>query len=90
MKPKTNKETSITRRSLFPILGGSFLLPFFGIAQPIASEIISSNEDEEEYTTLLKSDGTSVKVKTSTFKNAKIVKQNVSNTSLLNWLGKKL
>ena len=47
-------------------------------------------DNDEEYQTLLKPDGTSVKVKTSTLKNSKVVRKNISNNSLLKWLGKKL
>ena len=46
--------------------------------------------EEEEYQTLLKPDGTAVKVKVSALKKSKILKKNVSNESFLNWLGRKL
>jgi hypothetical protein len=67
-------------------------MPFLGLGSPINKEIINLDEDdkEEEYQTLLKPDGTTVKVKVSAIKKSKIVKQNISNKSFLNWLGKKL
>lgn len=88
MKKKSRKGTKISRRGMLPLLGGSLLIPFLGF---------SNTEDHktgigkgEEYQTLLKPDGTTVKVKTDTLKKSKILKKNVSNTSLLSWLSKKL
>jgi len=70
-----------------PILGGSLLLPFLGFGDTVVEEV--SNPEDEEYQTLLKPDGTTVKVKVKTIKKSKVVKKNVSNKSFLNWLGKK-
>lgn len=80
-----SKKTNLSRRSFIPILGSSFLLPFLFRAK--ASSL--DEPQEEEYKTLLKPDGTVVKVKRSALKKAKVVKKNISNTSFLNWLGKK-
>ena len=90
MKNKSRKGKKISRRRLLPILGGSLILPFLGFGNVAIDETTSLEEEEEEYKTLLKPDGTTVKVKASTLKKAKIVKQNISNKSFLNWLGKKL
>jgi hypothetical protein len=92
MANKSRKGNQISRRGILPILGSALLMPFLGLGSPINKEIINLDEDkkEEEYQTLLKPDGTTVKVKVSTIKKSKIVKQNISNKSFLNWLGKKL
>jgi hypothetical protein len=86
MKSKSNSEKKISRRSILPILGGSLLLPFLGFGNSVIEE---ATDPEEEYQTLLKPDGTTVKVKVKTIKNSKVVKKNISNKSFLNWLGKK-
>lgn len=88
MKNKPSEEKKISRRGILPILGGGLLLPFLGFGNTVTNDV--SNLDEEEYQTLLKPDGTTVKVKVSTIKKSKIVEKNVSNKSFLNWLGKKL
>jgi hypothetical protein len=92
MKNESVKEKQISRRGFLPLLGGSLLFPFLGISIPINKEIINDGDDRngEEYQTLLKPDGTVVKVKVNTVKKAKVVKKNLSNKSFLKWLGKKL
>ena len=89
MKNKSRKGNKFSRRSILPILGSSLLIPFLGFSKPINDEIIDF-ESDDEYQTLLKPDGTSVKVKVTTLKKAKIIKKNISNNSLLNWLGRKI
>ncbi|MDC1379671.1 hypothetical protein N8273_03435 [Algibacter sp.] len=86
MKDKSRKGTKISRRGMLPLLGGGLLIPFLGFSNSDTNSI----PEDEEYTTLLKADGTAVKVKTSTLNKSKIVKKNISNKSFLNWLGKKL
>lgn len=88
MKNKSSKGKQISRRNVLPILGGSLLIPFLGFGNSTTEEPIISKE-KEEYQTLLKPDGTTVKVKVSALKKSKIVKKNLSNKSFLNWLGKK-
>lgn len=88
MKKNEKDKHLISRRKLFPILGGSLLIPFIGTAKTKAAPL-KLEEKKDEYQTLLKPDGTAVKVKISTLKNSKVVKKNVSNKSFLNWLGKK-
>lgn len=90
MKNKSRKGKKISRRSVLPILGGSLLLPFLGFGINSVSETETIINENESYQTLLKPDGTAVKIKTSTLKKAKVVKNNVSNKSLLHWIGKKL
>ena len=87
MKDKSKNRNQISRRRILPILGGTLLLPFFGFTQASSEEVDIS---KEEYETLLKPDGTTVKVKVSALKKSKVVKKNISNTSLLSWLGKKM
>jgi len=84
-KPK--KETTISRRGILPILGSTLLIPFLGFSNSIKNCSINADE-EEEYKTLLKSDGSTVKVKSTVLKDSKIVKKNVSNRNLLKWLRK--
>ncbi|MFH4963437.1 hypothetical protein V8G69_00410 [Gaetbulibacter sp. M235] len=84
----SGNEKKISRRSILPILGSGFLIPFLGFGKNEDNE--TSSPQDEEYQTLLKPDGTTVKVKVSALKKSKVVKKNVSNSSFLNWLDKKL
>ena len=86
MSDKIKKNNAISRRKMIPILGGGLLLPFVGYS----STVEELAREEESYQTLLRPDGTAVRVKSSTVKTSKVVKKNVSNSSFLNWLGKKL
>jgi len=88
MKNKSKKGAPISRRKILPILGGSLLVPFFGVASSNEEPLTASND--ADYQTLLKPDGTSVKVKVSTVNKSKIIQKNLSNSSFFNWLGKKL
>ena len=88
MKHQSKKGESLSRRRILPILGTSLLVPFLGFGN--SKEDLLTTEVEEEYQTLLKPDGTAVKVKVSTLKKATVVKKNLSNKSFLTWLGKKL
>lgn len=76
-------KNKFTRRGFLPILGGSLLLPLLGEANPIKLE-----QGAEEYETLIKPDGTPVKVRKSALKDAEVVKKQISNKKLLKWLGK--
>ncbi|UCE94534.1 MAG: hypothetical protein JSV73_04470 [Flavobacteriaceae bacterium] len=80
------RKNKFTRRSVLPILGSSFLLPFLGKAEVLEAESI----EDESYEILIKPDGTPVKVKKSSLKKAKVVKKKISNKGFMNWLGKKL
>ena len=88
MKDKSKNRQKISRRRILPILGGTFLMPFFGFNQQYST--VADLPEEEEYETLLKPDGTTVKVKVSALKSSRVVKKNISNTSFLHWLGKKM
>jgi len=89
MQNKSRKENRISRRGVLPILGSSLLIPFLGFGNSKNTDLVPS-EEKEEYQTLLKPDGTAVKVRVSTLKKSKIIKKNLSNSSFLNWLGKKI
>ena len=78
-----NKKNQLTRRGFLPLIGGSLMLPLLGFAKPVENII---PEAEEEYQTLLKPDGTTVKVKKSVVSQSKIVEKSISNKSLLEWL----
>ena len=88
MKNKSKKGINISRRNILPILGSGLLIPFLGFGN---TEVPEQNglDDNEEYQTLLKADGTTVKVRVSTLKKSTVVKKNITNKSFLNWLGKK-
>jgi len=88
MEDKSKEGTKISRRGMFSLLGSTLLIPMFGFGNTVSEEIL--NEKDEEYQILLKPDGTTVKVKVSALKKAKVVKKSISNKSFLNWLGKKL
>ncbi|NNE02650.1 MAG: hypothetical protein HKN52_05730 [Eudoraea sp.] len=89
MAKGSDNNKPITRRGILPILGSTLLLPFIGFNQS-NSENEKTSEDEDTYETLLKPDGTTVKVKVSALKNSNVVKKNISNKAFLNWLDKKL
>lgn len=78
-----------SRRGILPILGSSLFIPFIGTANS-DTQTNQTDEEQTEYKTLLKPDGTAVKVKVTALKNSKVVKKKISNKSFLNWIGKKL
>ena len=86
----TRKGKQISRRGILPIIGSVLLTPFLGFGKSTLNEVEIPEEENEEYQTLLKPDGTTVKVKVSTLQKSKIIKKNISNKSFLNWLGRKL
>ena len=88
MKNKPRKGAKISRRGMLPLLGGSLLIPFLGFSNTTNKE--PSISENEEYQTLLKPDGTTVKVRVETVIKSKVIKKKVSNKSLLKWLNKKL
>ena len=90
MLDKSKKGVNISRRNILPILGSGLLIPFLGFGNT-ETDVPEQNDldDNEEYQTLLKADGTTVKVKVSTLKKSTVVKKNITNKSFLNWLGKK-
>jgi len=87
MKINSNYKKSLSRRQILPFLGLGLLIPIFGFKDNIDN---IESEDANNYQTLLKPDGTTVKVKVSTLNKAKIIKKNVSNNSFFSWLDKKI
>jgi len=77
------EKNKLSRRKFLPLLGGASLLPFFGFSKS------KNNAKNNNLKTLLRADGTSVQVDESVLKNAKVVKKNISNNSLLSWLKSK-
>jgi len=90
MKHPSIKKQSISRRQLLPLLGSIFFVPFLGFGNSKKEPLPFINHDDDAYQTLLKPDGTAVKVKVSTIKKSKIIKEKISNKSFLHWLGRKL
>jgi len=89
MKQTSSNGKKISRRGILPIIGSTLLIPFLSFGKSTKTDNLVPNQSEE-YQTLLKPDGTAVKVKVSTVKNSKVLKKQVSNTSFLSWLGRKL
>ncbi len=90
MSSPSKNMKKLSRRSFFPILGSSFFLPLLGFGESSPKKTMDKNNNEEDFQTLLKPDGTTVKVKASALKNSKVIKKNISNTSFLKWLDKKV
>ncbi len=88
MENKSREGKRISRRGILPLFGSALLIPFLSIGNTNNNEIIIA-EDDLNYETLLKPDGSTVKVKVSTLKKAKVIKKRMSNKFLLNWLNKK-
>ena len=88
MSKKTKRNNGMSRRRFLPLLGGSFLIPVIGEAQESTPQTTSNKLQDEQYKTLLKPDGTIVKVKASAVDQSKVVKKSLSNSGLLKWLGK--
>lgn len=80
-----NKKSQISRRGFLPFLGGGLLLPFLGFGKTTAKV----SDASEEYQTLLKADGTIVKVKKSVVEKSSIIEKNISNKSFSEWLKNK-
>lgn len=90
MAQPPKKGSPLSRRGILPLLGTSLLLPFLGYSKEEPRVSIKKNEGQEEYETLLKPDGTIVKVKASAIKKSKVVKKNIPNSTFLKWLDKKM
>lgn len=87
MAEKPKKGNPISRRGMLPILGSSLLIPFLGMGKALNNQVASP--DKDEYQTLLKPDGTIVKVKVDVLNKSRVIKKNINNKSFLQWLGKK-
>ena len=85
---KDDTLNKISRRKILPIFGSVLLIPFIGFGN-YRDTSPDKEEKEEDYQILLKKNGTTVKIKSSSIKKARIIKKNISNKSFLGWLGKK-
>ncbi|NCT17531.1 MAG: hypothetical protein COZ75_09980 [Flavobacteriaceae bacterium CG_4_8_14_3_um_filter_34_10] len=85
MKNSSKKKNQISRRGFLPMLGGGLILPLLGFGKPSPEAL---GEDSDAYQTMLKADGTTVRVKKSVLENAKVIEKNISNKSFLGWLNK--
>ena len=83
MKKQPEHKKGIGRRQFLPVLGTGLLLPLL----PLKAQSLEPAETEE-YRTLLKPDGTAVRVKVSSLKKSRVVRKQISNKDLLVWLGK--
>lgn len=83
MKKESKDPTAIGRRKFLPILGTGLLLPL--LPAPVRA---AETKEEEDYVTLLKPDGTTVRVKASSLKKSKVVRKKISNSELREWLDK--
>lgn len=84
MNEDPKKSKGMGRRQVLPILGSGLLLPFL----PAEAKAAAGPAAPEEYKTLLKPDGTTVRVKVSSLQNSRVVRENLSNSELREWLDK--
>ncbi|MBI2794523.1 MAG: hypothetical protein HYX66_07740 [Ignavibacteria bacterium] len=77
------KRYRLSRRKF---LDASLKLPFLSAAGHLSAKTDDESKDDSEFTTMLTSEGKAVKVRTSELKDAKVIKEKLSNESLLNWL----
>lgn len=78
-----SKNIPLSRRKF---LGFSLALPFLPVASPLAKTMVDEKIKEDEFITMLTSDGKAVKVRRDAVKNAKVIEKKMSNQSLLSWL----
>lgn len=85
--PMSDSNKKMPRRKLLPLLMGTLILPFVGMGKSAdPNPQPAPAEDEGEYQTLLKADGTVVKVPRKSVAQARVVQKNISNGALLGWL----
>lgn len=85
MKPgKDNEQINMGRRRLLPALGGGLLFTLL----PVNAVQAAPAAEEEAYKTLLRPDGTAVRVKLSALRKAKVIRNSLSNGDLREWLTK--
>lgn len=78
-----SKKTPFSRRKF---LGFSLALPFLPVASPLAKSTADEQSRDDEFVTMLTSDGKAVKVRRDAVKNAKVIEKKMSNQLLLDWL----
>ncbi len=83
-----DEKNGISRRKLLPLLAGGLAIPFLAGAGegPVAGQNTVGETPDEPYETLLKPDGTTVRVPKRTIEQSRVVAKNISNDSLKSWL----
>jgi hypothetical protein len=90
MDKRGKHQESITRRGLLPLLLSGLFIPYLGMgATAHVQDEMPDGDEEAEYQTLLKADGSVVRVKKQVIAKAPVVREHVSNKALLSWLKKK-
>ncbi len=82
MNNDPKKQKGMGRRQVLPILGSGLLLPFL----PAEARAAEGPQPSEEYQTLLKPDGTTVRVRVSSLQKSQVIRENLSNSELRKWL----
>ncbi len=82
MSNSKNDSKGINRRGFLPLLASGMVLPLFSFGKAKPKQTV----DESEMQVLLRPDGTTVHVKKSVVNQAEVVKKNISNASLKDWL----
>ncbi len=78
------RDSRFTRRGF---LGAGLLFPFLSKGKtPVTNDTSEKNGDDDEYATMLTANGGVVRVRKTVIKEAKVVKNKMSNKSLLSWL----
>lgn len=88
MKEQNHKDKQLSRRGILPLLVSGFFIPYLGLGNTRADTNRDVGEEDEHYETFLKADGSVVRIKSKAARGARIIKKNMSNKSLLNWLNK--
>jgi hypothetical protein len=78
-----SKNVPFSRRKF---LGFSLALPFLPVASPLAKATADEQSKDDEFVTMLTSEGKAVKVRRDAVKKAKVIEKKMSNQSLLSWL----
>ncbi len=80
---KADKKKQITRRKIIPILGTGILVTLIPVSLRASKRV-----EDAGYRTLLKPDGTAVRVKSQGLKKSKVIRRNITNRDLKAWLKK--
>ncbi|MGI9546632.1 MAG: hypothetical protein ACR2MM_05320 [Flavobacteriaceae bacterium] len=84
MKAIRKKSEILSRRRVMSLLGGGLILPFVAAGNEEDEKV--QKMQEEEFQTVLKPDGTLVRLKSNSVAKAKLKSKKLSNRSLRNWL----
>lgn len=83
MKRGEERSSGYTRRGVLPFIAGLLVFPF--AAKSWVPSRFPEQKDDVSHK-LLTSDGKLVKVSSEALKNANVIRKNVSNKTLWNWL----